>query len=64
MVERTDEFIICDLGWIKLDAECLSMVSAPGADLMIGGVCDIGISTSVSNGGLADALILVDGPVL
>ena len=64
MSQRTNEFIICDLGWIKLDAECLGMIGVSGADLMIGRVCDMGISTSVSNGGFEDAFILVDGPVL
>ena len=40
------------------------MIGVSGADLMIGRVCDMGISTSVSNGSFEDAFILVDGPVL
>jgi len=49
---------------IKLDAEFLGMIGVSGTDLMIGRVCDMGTSTSVSNGGIEDAFILVDGPVL
>ena len=64
MAQRTDEFVICDLAWIKLDPERLGVVGVSGADLMISRVCDIGISTSVSNGGFEDAFILLDGPVL
>ncbi len=62
--QRTDEFIICDLAWIKLDSEGLGMIGVSGADLTIGRVCDIGISTSVPNGGFEDAFIPLDGSVL
>jgi len=63
-IEILDEFIIGDLAWIKLDPECLGMIGVSGADLMIGRVCDIGISASVSNGCFEDAFIILDGPVL
>ena len=40
------------------------MVGVSRADLMIRRVCNIGVSASVSNRSLEDALIFLDGPVL
>ena len=40
------------------------MVGVSRADLTIRRVCNIGVSASVSNRSLEDALIFLDGPVL
>lgn len=61
---RTDELIICDLGWIKLDPQSLCMVRVPIADLMIGWICDTRKSTCISDGSFEDALAFLDRPVL
>jgi hypothetical protein len=64
IVLRTNKLIVCDLVRIKLDPECLGMIGVSGANLTIGRVLDIGVSTSVPDRSLEDALIFLDGPVL
>lgn len=64
MAKRTNKLIVCDLGRVKLNPECLGMVGISRADLTIGRVCHLRITTGVSNRGFEDAFIVLDGPVL
>ena len=64
MAKRTNKLIICDLARVKLNPECLGMVGISRADLTIGWVCNLRITTGVSDRGFEDAFIVLDRPVL
>jgi hypothetical protein len=64
IAQHTNKFIIGDFAWVELNPKCLGMVGVSRADLTIGWVWNICVTTSVSNRRLEDAFIFLDRPAL